>query len=79
MSAYAIALLFIPKTCRYSAHACNCSAYTGSTRRQVALPGTYETVEAARAFADADESDKAGKPTKAIFRVCKCVAKAVRS
>jgi hypothetical protein len=36
------------------------------------IPETFDTIEAARAWSDADESEKAGEPVQSSFRVCDC-------
>lgn len=70
------ALIFVRYTCRYSCHAWDCPA-AKDTRKQFRIltensPQDFDSIEAARAYADEDESTKAGQPTKAIWRVCKC-------
>jgi hypothetical protein len=64
-------LTFVPKTAAYRAHAAGCSAAI-STKRQVRLDQTFESVAAAREWAHADESAKAGQPARANFKACAC-------
>lgn len=65
------ALLFIPKSCRYTVHAASCSAATDVPDVRHRL-GEFDSVAAARTYANQDESEKAGEPTKAIWRQCNC-------
>jgi hypothetical protein len=68
-------LVFMHNTASYCCHAQGCSAATDDpTRRggRSAFPEAFESIAAAHAFADQDESEKAGESTKAIWRVCKC-------
>jgi len=71
------AVIFVANSCRYTCHASDCpQAVTKVHRRggseQFRIEREFTSIEAARAFADADESEKAGEPTKAIWRVCGC-------
>lgn len=68
-------LTFVYNTCAYRAHAQGCSAAVRTRDKGLIEPETFETVEAARMWADTDESDKAGKPTRANFKACACCKK----
>lgn len=62
------ALTFALKTARYNVHLATCTAsHTNASQNRV---DTFETVEAARAYADADEAEKGGG--KALWRQCAC-------
>lgn len=68
-----LALTFSFITSRYSVHAANCPQCCSTDKRvSLTTAGTFATVAAARAWADADESEKAEKPVKALVTVCKC-------
>lgn len=58
----------------YNVHAQGCTAAktTRGGLGKVLLPETFDSIEAARAWANADESEKAGEKTEALFTVCKC-------
>lgn len=69
------ALVFMPHTASYRVHASDCSAAIedGLARHpRHRFPAEFNSVEEARAFADADETEKAGEPTKAAFKACPC-------
>lgn len=77
-------LVFMPNTCAYCVHDEGCSAATNQTKanggaRRHRIPQTFETIEAARTYADVDEYEKGDDEgcADARFRVCKC-AKVVR-
>ena len=69
-------LTFQPNTASYSAHAEGCRAAASVTRgaRNVILiePEKFATVADAKAWADADESAKAGEKVRAKFKACPC-------
>lgn len=66
-------VIFVHNTGRYSCHAQNCRAATkDDPHSQSLIPESFDTIAAAQAWANADESQKAGKPTEAIWRVCGC-------
>jgi hypothetical protein len=64
-------LTFSMKTAGYRCHAKGCSAAV-NTKHTALIPTQFSTVDAARNFANADESEKSGEVTKANFRVCNC-------
>lgn len=66
-------LTFSATTAKYACHAMSCTAAQGNEERGIHGPlGEFETIAEARAFADQDESDKAGQPTKAGWKLCPC-------
>lgn len=68
------AIVYIPRTGKYSIHAAGCSA-ASDNKRKVLLTrqcGEFDSVPAATTWCHADESDKAGHDLKAIVSVCKC-------
>jgi hypothetical protein len=65
-----VVLTFSPTTCVYAAHHHKCSQVNSS--KVNAIGEKFPDTKAARKWADVDESEKAGEPTKAFFRVCKC-------
>ena len=67
-------LCFSTTTAGYRCHAITCKAATDSARYHL-MPETFETVDAARACANDDESQKAGEPTRADFKACACCRK----
>lgn len=68
-----LALTFSFITSRYSVHSAGCpQCCTTKKRVHLTTAGTFATVASARAWADADESEKADKQTKALLTVCKC-------
>lgn len=64
-------LTFAPKTAGYRCHWNVCSAAKDS-KHTVKLPTVFDSIADARKWADADESDKAGEPTRANFKACSC-------
>lgn len=74
-SAQQFVLAFMHSTAAYRCHAEGCSAAKDNPTARNAIsifPERFGSVQECRAFADADESEKAGAKTKANFRVCKC-------
>lgn len=66
-------LTFAANTAGYRCHAVGCKMAVSMQRTNVHLiPETFDTIEAARAWSDADESEKAGEPVQSSFRVCDC-------
>lgn len=69
-------LVYLPNTCRFAIHARGCSAAEeraqGRHGATIVLGEEFESIEAARAEAHADESDRAGEPAKARVKVCQC-------
>jgi heme-degrading monooxygenase HmoA len=68
-------LTFSGKTAKYACHAVTCSAAHGNSKKDIhSFLGHMEwaSVEATRAFANADESEKAGQPTRANWKACPC-------
>ena len=68
-------LAFVCNTGSYRVHAETCrnavqKIYTKND--QTVFEERFNTIEEAHAHADADESEKAGEPTKASFKVCTC-------
>ena len=63
---------------RYSVHATTCVACC-STKQKVRMSGAgeFETIGAARAWANAQETEKSDLPgpVEALFTVCKCARK----
>jgi len=72
------ALCFNYTSCRYSVHATDCPACISNSQK-VRLGGDgypeFDTIAEAKAWAHADESEKAGEPVKALLSVCKCARK----
>jgi len=69
------ALTFVHKTCGYRVHATTCANAADKffvKNSQSLIPESFDSIDAARAFADADESAKAGATVKANFRICNC-------
>lgn len=64
-------LAFAANTASYRVHAEGCSAAV-EKRQYYVFEERFGSIDEARAFADADETVKAGEPVKAIFKVCKC-------
>jgi len=69
-------LVFMPNTCAYRCHAAGCKAAEHNPLAKklpvMRLDPLFDTVAQARAFADADESEKAGASVQASFKACKC-------
>lgn len=65
-------LTFVHNTGAYRAHALGCSAAVSSKNKSLIEPEKFESVESARAWADEDESAKAGAPTRSNFKACAC-------
>lgn len=64
-------LTYVTSTGNYRAHRLGCGAAT-NTRKQVVIDEVFDTIGDARTYADADESEKAGKATRAPFKSCEC-------
>jgi hypothetical protein len=65
-------LTFSARTAKYACHAINCTAAQNPGRGVHGPFGEFETIAAAREYANDDESSKAGEPTKAGWNLCKC-------
>lgn len=69
-------LTFIPDNVTFACHASTCSAARSTKRQQLlGLWGTFGTIDAARARANADAAERCPaneQPRPAPFRVCKC-------
>jgi hypothetical protein len=69
-------LTFSTKTAAIHCHAEGCSA-ARATPHQNVFDEHFDSVAAAKAHADADESERAGEPTEAWgWKVCKCAKSA---
>jgi hypothetical protein len=65
---------FVMNTARYCVHTEGCSAaFTGKTKNLI--PDTFDSIDSAVKWANEDESQKAGEPTKAILTICACAHK----
>lgn len=66
-------LTYSATNAKYACHAAGCSAARGNEERGIHGPiGSFTTVAEARAWADADESEKAEEPVKANWKRCPC-------
>lgn len=64
-------LTFVPNTALYSVHAAGCSA-AATTRQKNLIAEDFGSISAAVAWADQDESEKAGERVHASLSVCSC-------
>jgi hypothetical protein len=65
-----VVLTFSPMTAVYAAHHHKCVQV--NSKKVHAIDEKFPSVKAAHDWADRDESDKAGEPTKARFKSCAC-------